>query len=119
VGKARNWTEEEKKYLSDNWGSLSMPTLMVKLNRNKNALLIMAQKLDLGPFLESGDYITFEKLLEALGYTGGSSYLTKSWINDRKFPYKNKRVNKNTFRVVDIDDFWKWAEKNLDLLNFS
>jgi hypothetical protein len=119
VGKARNWTPEEKIYLEDNWGSISMPTLMSKLGRNHNAIMVMVQRLGLGPFLENGDYLTFEKLLEAIGYTGGSGYLTKSWISDRNFPVKYKRVNENRFRVVCIDDFWKWAEKNQYLLDFS
>jgi hypothetical protein len=119
VGKDRNWTPEDKTYLSDNWGTISMPTLMEKLNRNQNAILVMAQRLSLGPFLESGDYITFNQLLLAMGYSGGTGYLTKSWINDRAFPVKYKRVNTCRFMVVYLDDFWKWAEKNQDLLDYS
>ncbi len=119
MGKARNWTEEDKAYLADNWGSVSLPTLMAKLDRNKNAILIMVQKLDLGAFLESGDYITFNQLLLSLGYTGGTGYLTKSWINNRGFPVKYKRVDQNRFMVVYLENFWKWAEKNQDLLDFS
>jgi hypothetical protein len=97
MGKARNWTDEDKAYLADNWGSVSMPTLMTKLNRNKNAILIMVQRLDLGAFLDSGDYITLNQLLLSLGYTGGTGYLTKSWINDRAFPVKYKRVYENRY----------------------
>ena len=119
MGKARNWTPEDKIYLSDNWGTTAMPTLMEKLNRNKNAILIMVQRLDLGPFLECGDYITFNQLLRALGYTGGTGYLTKSWVNDRGFPVKYKRVNENRFMIVYLEDFWEWAEKNQELLEFS
>lgn len=39
MGQARNWTPEEKQYLSDNWGNLSVGTLMKKLNRSENALI--------------------------------------------------------------------------------
>lgn len=28
-------------------------------------------------------------------------------------------VKNNRFRVIDIDDFWKWAEKNKSILDFS
>lgn len=119
MGQARNWTEDDKIYLSDNWGSVAMPTLMAKLNRNKNAILIMVQRLNLGAFLDSGDYITFNQLLLSLGYTGGTGYLTKSWIKDRAFPVKYKRVHENRFMTVYLEDFWKWAEKNQDLLDFS
>lgn len=34
-------------------------------------------------------------------------------------PVKWHRVKKNRFRVIDIEDFWKWAEKNKSLLDFS
>ncbi len=119
MGKERNWSQEDKAYLSDNWGTLSMPTLMTNLSRNKNSIMIMVQRLGLGAFLDSGDYITFNQLLLALGYTGGTGYLTKSWINDRAFPVKYKRVDQNRFKVVYIDDFWAWAEKNKNLLDFS
>lgn len=119
MGQGKNWTDEEKAYLEDNWGTLSMPTLMANLNRNKNAIMIMVQRLGLGAFLESGDYVTFNQLLKALGYWGGSGYLMKSWVKVRGFPIKYKRVDENRFKVVHIDEFWKWAEKNQSFLDFS
>lgn len=119
MGSQRNWTPEEKTYLSDNWGTLSMSTLMAKLNRSRNAILVMARRLSLGPFLEGGEYVTFNQLLKTLGYGGGSGYLMKSWVKDRGFPLKYKRVDQNRFKVVYIDDFWEWAERNQDLLDFS
>lgn len=117
MGQARNWTPEDKIYLEDNWGTLSMPTLMNNLDRNKNAILVMVQRLGLGSFLDNGDYVTFNQLLKALGYTGGG-YFMKSWVKDRDFPIRYKRVNQNSFKVVNIDDFWEWAEKNHELIDF-
>ena len=120
MGQERNWTKEEIEYLSDNYGQLSYGTLAKNLNRSCNAINIKARKLNLGAFLECGDYITFNQLLIALGYgKNGNNYKLISWVKNRDFPIHYKRVNENRFRVVYIDEFWKWGEKNQDLLDFS
>ncbi|WP_167957949.1 hypothetical protein [Anaerosporobacter faecicola] len=118
MGQQRNWKKEEIQYLEDNWGKLSIISLMKNLNRTENAILIKAQKLGLGPFLESGDYVTWHQLLIALGIDSGG-YKNKSWIENRNFPIHRKRVNNCSFKIVYIDEFWKWAEKNKYLLDFS
>lgn len=120
MGQARNWTPEEKQYLSDNWGNLSVGTLMKKLNRSENAIRVMKQRLGLGVFLESGDYVTWNQFQIAIGCgNSGSGYKMKSWVENRGFPIHKKRVGSNSFKIVYIDEFWKWAEKNMDLLDFS
>lgn len=118
MGQARNWTPEEKQYLSDNWGSLSVGTLTKNLNRSENAIRVMAQRLGLGAFLESGDYITWNQFLIAIGYSE-SGYQMKSWVENRGFPIHTKRVSSNSFKIVYIDEFWVWAKKNRDFLDFS
>lgn len=54
-----------------------------------------------------------------IGYGSGNGYKMKSWVENRGFPIHTKRVGKNSFKVVYIEEFWKWAEKNRDLLDFS
>jgi len=68
--------------------------------------------------LDSGEYVTFNQLIKALGFKG-YTYKIKSWIKNRKFPVKYKKVNGCSFRVVSLDDFWKWAKKNKSFLDFS
>ena len=119
MGQARNWTEEEKNYLAENWGHMTVPSLCQRLNRSKNAILIMVQKLKLGAYYDSGDYITLHQLLLALGYTGGDGYKQKSWIENRGFPVHKKRNDKSLVKVVYLDEFWEWAEKNQAFLDFS
>ena len=120
MGKARNWTKEEIEYLQDNYGQLSYGTLAKNLNRSSNAINVMARRLELGAFLECGDYVTWNQLLIALGYgNSGYNYKMISWAKNRDFPVHYKRVNKNRFKVVYLDEFWEWAEKNQDLLDFS
>lgn len=40
------------------------------------------------------------------------------WI-ENGLPIKSHLVKNSRFKVVDIDDFWKWAEQNKDIVNFS
>lgn len=119
MGQARNWTREEDAYLKDNWGSLSVKSIAKKLRRTENAIMVRKHRLGLGAFLESGDYITWNQLNIALGIGTISSYQMISWVENRGFPLHRKRVNNNTYRIVYLDEWWKWAEKNKDLLDFS
>lgn len=119
MGKQRNWTKEELDYLQDNWGAVSVETIAARLNRSIEAIKIKKDRLGLGAFLDSGEYVTFNQLLKALGITGGSGYLMTSWVKNRGFPIKYKKVLKNKFKVVYLKDFWKWAEKNRSMINWS
>ncbi len=98
MGKAKNWTKEEEKYLSDKWGVISVPAIAKNLNRTENAIIVRVQRLGLGAFLESGEYVSFNQLCNALGME--YKYKTTSWIKNRKFPVHTKRVKSNSFLVV-------------------
>ena len=114
------WTKDEEAYLSDNWGQIPLPTLCKQLNRSKNAVLVRVQRLGLPPFLESGEYITLNQLITAVtGSMKSYSYKIKSWVENRGLPVHNKRNNQCTWRVIYLDEFWKWAEKNRSFIDFS
>ena len=119
MGQARNWTKEEDEYLIEKWGTVSVKTLAKTLNRSENAIIVRKNRLGLGAFLDNGEYVTWHQLLLALGITGGSGYKITSWVKNRGFPVHTKRVNSNSFRIVYLEKWWKWAEKNRDLLDFS
>lgn len=114
------WTKDELNYLVDKYGYMSIKSIAKNLNRTQSAIRNKVARLKLGSFLENGDYITFNQLLITLGYSiSGGGYMKKSWINDRGLPVFNKKVENNSFRVIRIDDFWIWAEKNKSFLDFS
>ena len=115
----RTWTKEEVEYLKEKWGNVSIPILAKKLNRSVNAVKLKAGRLNLGPMLENGAYVTLNQLAIALIGKNFSSYCKKSWIENRGMPVHNKKVIKNTFKIVYLDEFWKWAEKNRSFLDFS
>ena len=116
----RKWTKEEENYLADNWGQMSVPGLCKKLNRTKNAIMVRVYRMGLPPFLESGEYISLNQLLRAVtGSDKSYSYKMTSWVENRGLPVHNRRNNKNTWRVVYLDEFWEWAEKNRSFIDFS
>lgn len=116
----RPWTTEEEIYLTEKWGTLSIPAIAKKLNRTVHAIKNRAVRLHLGPVLMGGDYVTFNQL--ALAVTGGSkchTYQMKSWIENRGFPVHTKKVVDNSFLVVYLDEFWAWAEQHRSFIDFS
>lgn len=117
---SRPWTEAEVSFLADSWGVKSIPTIAKRLNRSIYAVKNKASRLKLGAFLESGEYITLNQLYAALGCSGsGTAYRKISWEKNRQLPVKTKKVLNCSFKVIKIDDFWKWAEKNRHIINFS
>ena len=69
--------------------------------------------------MENGDYVTWNQLQRTIGLGNGGGYKMTSWVKNRDFPVHTKRVSNNSFRVVYIHEWWIWAEKNRDLLDFS
>ncbi len=116
---SKKWTKEDVEYLKEKWGTVSIPYLAQKLNRSVNAIKLKAGRLNLGPMLENGSYVTLNQVAIALTGRPFSSYYKKSWIENRGMPVHNKKVIKNTFKIVYLDEFWKWAEKNRSFIDFS
>lgn len=112
------WTKEDIQYLADHYGLMSVGAIANKLGRTENAVLTRVTKMHLGAFLENGDYISFNLLINTLGIRY-DSYRNISWIKNRGFPVHRKKVRNCYFKIVYIDEFWKWAEKHQSVLDFS
>ena len=116
----KRWTPAEETYLQDRWGIASIPAISKKLGRSVSAVRIRAHRLGLGPALMGGEYITLNQLLFAVkGTNAGGNYTMKSWVENRGLPVHTKKVINNSFRVVYLNEFWEWAEKNRSFLDFS
>ena len=115
----RKWTAEDDDYLSSSWGTTSIPGIAKHLGRTVIAIMNRVQELGLPPWLESGEYISLNALYKAFRGCNFKTYQLKSWVNDRGLPVHNKRRGKDTYRVVYLDEFWEWAEKNRSFLDFS
>jgi len=117
---SKSWTEQELEFLREHWGITPLKGLARRLGRSENAVIIKVTRLELGAFLESGDYLTLNQLYAALGISNGSStYHKTSWIKKRGLPVRYKTVKKCKFQIIKLADFWRWAEQNQDILDFS
>lgn len=115
----RKWTPEEEEYLQDKWGEVCIGGIAKVLNRSENAVVVKAQRLGLGPHLDSDYRVPTNQLMLAMyGGKQRGRWTLDRWI-ENGLPIKYHRVRNSTFKVVDIDEFWQWAEKHKDLINFS
>ena len=66
MGRGKNWTKEEKQYLADSWGSVSLKTIAKNLGRSEDAIINMKVRMGIGRFLNNGEYVSYCQLLQAL-----------------------------------------------------
>lgn len=119
MGLGKNWTKAEEEYLAENWGTVSLDGICEHLGRSRNAIKVRVARMGLGPFWDSGDYVTLHQLIQALGYGRSDSYKQTSWIKNRGFPVHTKRCGDSACKVVYLDEFWAWAEQHRSFLDFS
>ena len=114
----RAWSSEDEAFLQDKWGIVSVGRLAKALGRSESAVICRARRLKLGAHLGSGNRVPLNQLTTAIyGYTVSTEQLDRLIKNG--LPVKTHLVRNNRYRVIDPDDFWRWAEKNKHLLNFA
>jgi len=112
------WSKEKSEYLMENWGLKSIPNLSRRLKVTNSAIINKVHRNGLGRFLDSGDYITINQFFIAIGRNGAWTYTLNQWIK-KGFPMKMKKVRNCSFKVIDLNQFWKWAEKYRMHINFA
>lgn len=119
-GGKKSWSVEDEAYLMDKWGTVSIPAIAKHLERTVTAVKVRAVRLGLGPVLMGGPYVTFNQLMLTLTDNSQSySYQMVSWVKNRGMPIHTKRVDRCTWRIVYLDEFWEWAEKHRSFIDFS
>ena len=114
----RNWSTEEIEFLEESWGVMSVPAICKNLGRSKYSILNKVQRLGLGSHTDAGELITFNKLIKALGFNSSYTLLKEKYTaSGLKIIYKT--INTKKIAKVNINEFWKWAQKNKGILNFS
>lgn len=118
MGQARNWTQAERDQLSEEWGMYSIGTLAKRLNRSEGGIIVMANRLNLGAHIRSSDLISLNQLFKVLGTPHDYSY-RRDKLEELGLKVHRHKVKNNSFRMVDIGEFWEFAEKNRHLFDFS
>lgn len=120
MGNNPYWTKEEDLYLSDAWGERSIATISKNLGRSHGAILNRKIRLGLGPFLMNGDYVSLNQLIKGLrGETSKVYTGYKDKYISAGLPVKTKVIGTSRFKIVRLNEFWTWAEKNKRVIDFS
>lgn len=114
----KNWEEWEVEYLKDKWGENRIK-IAKKLNRSVNAINMKAAREGLGRASDCLDGITLYQLANLFNVSYGWT-IKAIWIDRLRLPYKTKVIAQTMpVRYICIDDFWKWANKHKDDINFA
>ena len=117
--KRQEWTEEELDFLELNYSTKGASYIARKLGRTTRSVKHKANRLKVKAY--DDDFITQKQLAEMFGQ---SSKVTNRWIRKCGLPCKavshNRKRNKKSISYnIDPEDFWKWAEKHKDIINWS
>lgn len=116
---AKAWTPEEDAFLQDKWGTLSIPIIAKQLGRSVGAINNRRYRLGCGAHLENDHRVSLNQIIITLyGVKNMGTYATGRLLREG-LPVHWHRVNHCRFQVVDLEEFWKWAEDHKDLLDFS
>lgn len=112
------YSAAELDILEDKWGTISVTGIAALLKRPLTGIMNKKGRMGLGSFLSNGEYVTVNQLFIAMGRTNGASYTIDKWIK-MGFPYKDKKVINSKFKIIHLEEFWKWAEEYRMHINFD
>lgn len=118
----KRWSFDEDEYLNNAWGKYSLATICKHLDRSEGSVINRIYRLGLGAARENNcEYITLNSLATALygsHDTNGHSYATEVVLPKLLSIYMipQPRVKR---RCVKLSEFWKMAEANRYLFDFS
>lgn len=114
----RVWSNEDTKYAIESWGKVSLEKMSKKLNRTPGAIEQRLKRVGRGGGAKiNSEYISLRDISKALyGYCYDLKIkqMIDKGLKVREVYHRNSLV-----KCVDIHMFWKWAEKNKDILDFS
>lgn len=116
MGQARNWTKEERERFEEEWGLYSLPTMAKRFNRSINAIKIKQHRWGLPDLIHASEFITLNQFIEEFGLNYGYDVPR---LKEMGFPIKYKTIVEKRVAMVDIEEFWIFAEKNAYFFDFS
>lgn len=115
--KRKFWTDEEENKLSERWGKYTLDELASQFGRTVCAIKRKANKLKLGTRVTSVDGVSIRALLAVLGWSITSKNYKK--LKKYELPYFVLQTESKVFYMVNIDKFWRWAEKHTDIVDVT
>ena len=114
----KRWSKEEIEQLCMYWGTYSVPTIAKRLNRTVSAVKTKVNDLKLGRAIDNSEYIPFYSLMREFGIEAVSPSFSKK-LKTLGFKVHTTKVNERSFRVISLDEFWEFTEKNRTIFDFS
>lgn len=115
----KRWKEEDDYLLQDLWGTMSAAGIARKMGRSMSAVINRAYRIGLGCQLDSGADPTLNQVFRTIcGKENPGAYVLNRWIK-AGLPYKTRLIRACRFKVINLDEFWEWAERNKDLMDFA
>ena len=110
------WTEEKIEYLKNSWGKTPIKKIAKNLNVTERSVATKASVIGLGNQIDYRGYITKTYLAKCLG--SDSHKVDKFIENGLKTINSSTSTKFGRQKLIDINDFWEWAEQNKEMINF-
>lgn len=110
------WSEDEVIKLIEMSDKLKTSTIAKSLGRTEEAVKKKLMRLNISTSINSIDAITVSNLASICKVGGGR---VRTWIKKGLKTTKFKKYKSSVFTFIKIEDFWDFAEKNKDLINFA
>lgn len=110
------WTKGEEEILINNLGKMSYGAIGKKVGKTAKAVRQKKVRMGLGDPKNALDYITVDYLSKNIGT---NAYIIRRWGKENGLKITHNIIAyKQRVSRIKITDFWEWAEKNQELINW-
>ena len=109
----REWTDWEVKYLEKKYVGQSVERTAERLNRSIASVKRKAARMNLNHYT---DYLSAKVVARCFG---SDVSVVIRWIDKFGMPCEKRSFGSQTRYFIDTDKFWKWAENNKNIINWS
>ncbi|WP_300347591.1 hypothetical protein [Clostridium sp.] len=114
---AKRWSVEEEEFLKEWFGKIKIKSIAADLNRSPAAIISKKNKMNLGSSKECREELTANELAEVCNVAHAT--VVRTWIKKKGLKATEKIIfRKQKYYLIKISDFWNWAEKNKENINF-
>lgn len=113
----KEWNTAEIDYLQEHIGIHKIPTIAQTMDRSYISVIVKMKRLGLSNTKMQTGFITIGELAKVLKVDRNT---IRWWIKRHRLPYKKRVTRKSkSFYLIDSSDFWEWAEKHKEKVQFS
>lgn len=116
------WTSEEDEFLMDHIGTASFRFIAGKLGRSIKSLETRCVQLGVGDQVDFAGFMTAAELGRVIQKDKSQviRFINEFGLSAKQAKTRYDNAKKKEYRyMIDPYEFWKWAEKNQEKLNFA